>query len=105
MTERMVEQVLVLRCQTGDEAAFAELIGRYHRRVHYYLQKMLGSADCADDAMQELWIDVLRSIRKLRDASAFAPWLYRLARVRAYRELRRARPAASTASIATTTSS
>jgi RNA polymerase sigma-70 factor, ECF subfamily len=83
------EPLLVLRCQAGDAAAFAELVGRYHRRVHYYLKKMLGSPDRADDALQEFWIDVFRSIPKLREASAFAPWLYRLARDRAYREIRR----------------
>jgi RNA polymerase sigma-70 factor (ECF subfamily) len=94
-TESLAEQVLVLRCQAGDEAAFAELISRYHRRVHYYLQKMLGSPDRADDATQELWIDAFRSLAKLRDAASFAPWLYRLARDRAYREMRRSKPPAS----------
>jgi RNA polymerase sigma-70 factor (ECF subfamily) len=89
--ESLVEQMLVLRCQTGDEPAFTELVERYHRRLRYYLQKMLGSADRADDAAQELWLDVLRSIGKLKEPRAFAPWLYRLARVRAYRELRRPR--------------
>jgi RNA polymerase sigma-70 factor (ECF subfamily) len=95
--QTIYEPVLVLRCQLGDERAFAEIVGRYHRRVHYYLRKMLGSADRADDAMQELWIDVFRSIPKLRDASAFSSWLYRLARDRAFREIRRsAKPQAAT---------
>jgi RNA polymerase sigma-70 factor (ECF subfamily) len=91
-TDRIAEQVLVLRCQAGDEAAFADLVVRYHRRVHYYLQKMLNSADRADDATQDLWMDVFRSIPKLRDATSFAAWLYRLARDRAYRELRKSKP-------------
>src|SRR5438045_2277920 len=56
---------------------------------------MLGSPDRADDATQELWIDVFRSIPKLRDAKSFAPWLYRLARDRAYREMRKAKPQAT----------
>ena len=87
--QKIYEPVLVLRCQLGDERAFAEIVARYHRRVHYYLKKMLGNADRADDAMQELWIDVFRSIPKLRDANAFSSWLYRLARDRAFREIRR----------------
>jgi RNA polymerase sigma-70 factor (ECF subfamily) len=87
------ESLLVLRCQAEDADAFAQLVRAYYSRVHYYLRKMLASPDRADDALQELWIDVYRSIPTLRDPQAFPAWLYRLARNRAYRELRRARPA------------
>src|SRR4051812_35662315 len=87
--QAVYESLLVLRCQAGDARAFAEVVQRYHRRVHYYLTKMLGAPDRADDAVQELWMDVFRSIPKLRDAGAFASWLYRLARDRACREIRR----------------
>jgi RNA polymerase sigma-70 factor (ECF subfamily) len=89
------EALLILRCQAGDEAAFTQIVRLYHPRVHYYLVKMLGSADRADDAAQELWIDVFRAIPKLRDAGAFASWLYRLARDRAYRTIRSAKPQAT----------
>jgi RNA polymerase sigma-70 factor (ECF subfamily) len=94
--ESLLVQVLVLRCQTGDASAFAELIGRYDRRVRYYLQKMLGERpDRVDDLCQELWLDVFRSIRRLREPRAFGTWLYRLARDRAWRDLRRTRPEAT----------
>ena len=89
--ETIDEPLLVLRCQAGDEAAFAQIVQRYHPRVHYYLSKMLGSADRADDASLELWIDVLRSIGGLRDSRAFRSWLYRLARDRAFRTIRGAK--------------
>src|SRR5256885_16639698 len=92
--QTIYERLLVLRCQAGDARAFAEIVQRYHRRVHYYLAKMLGRPDLADDALQELWIDVFRSIPKLRDASAFRSWLYRLGRDRAYPEARRPPPRA-----------
>src|SRR5688500_17996058 len=97
MTQRaadsLVEQMLVLRCQTGDHSAFTELVGRYNDRVRYYLQMMLG-AQAVDDALQELWLDVFRSVGKLKEPRAFGAWLYRLARNRAYRDLRRTLAAA-----------
>jgi len=34
--DRLYERVLVLRCQAGDEAAFAELVQRYAPRLRYY---------------------------------------------------------------------
>jgi RNA polymerase sigma-70 factor (ECF subfamily) len=92
--ESLLVQVLVLRCQTGDAAAFAELVGRYDRRLRYYVQKMLARRplDRIDDVLQDLWLDVFRSIGKLREPRAFGTWLYRLARDRAWRDLRRDRP-------------
>src|SRR5688500_15840083 len=50
-----------------------------------------GDADAADDALQDVWLDVFRSVGKLQDLGAFAGWLYRIARDRAYRVLRRKR--------------
>jgi len=68
-------------------------VGRYHQRLRYYLQKML-DAQRVDDALQELWLDVFRSIGKLTEPRAFAAWIYRLARDRAYRDLRRTKTSA-----------
>ena len=44
--------------------------------------------DAADDLLQETWIDVYRKINRLR-LEAFKTWLYRIARDKAYRQLRR----------------
>src|SRR5262249_35126830 len=92
VADRLYERVLVLRCQTGDGAAFAELVDRYSPRLRYYLRKMLGQGGAVEDALQEVWFDVFRSVPRLADAGAFPAWLYRLARDRAFRELRRRRP-------------
>jgi RNA polymerase sigma-70 factor (ECF subfamily) len=86
--DRIYEQVLVLRCQAGDEAAFAELVGLYGRRLRYYVRKMLGHAD-AEDVLQDIWLDVYRSVPRLVNAAAFPAWIYRIARDRTYRELRK----------------
>jgi len=87
--ERLVERVLVLRCQTGDAAAFEELVGRYAPRVRNFLGQLLGDAHVAEDVLQEVWLDVFRGFEKLQELDAFRPWLYRIARDRAYRLLRR----------------
>src|SRR4051812_29894924 len=89
--DRLYERLLVLRCQAGDEAAFAEVVGRYGPRLRYFLRKML-DADDAEDALQDVWLDAHRGLWRLADAGALPAWLYRVARDRAYRVLRR-RPA------------
>ena len=87
--DRLSERVLVLRCQAGDAAAFEELVVSFSPRLRYYLRKMLRELDCADDVLQEVWIQALRGLPTLADSGAFRAWIYRIARDRAYREFRK----------------
>jgi len=86
-TDKIAEQVLILRCQIGDGEALSELIARYSPGVRFYLRKLAGPA--ADDLLQETWFDVYRKINTLQQPAAFTTWLYRIARDKAYRRLRR----------------
>src|SRR5262249_49396498 len=87
--ERLLERLLVLRCQTGDDDAYRELVGRFGPRLRYFLRKLVGRADRADDLVQEVWLDVLRQLPRLRDAGAFTTWLYRIAHGKAMLDGRR----------------
>ena len=40
IVERVYRSLLVVRCQAGDEMAFAELVERYQPRLRFYLCKM-----------------------------------------------------------------
>src|SRR5262245_15046171 len=90
-TDRLQEGVMVLRCQAGDETAFAELVDRYQPRLRYFLRKMLHDFQGAEDVLQEVWLDVFRGVVRLAEIGAFRTWLYRIARDRALRELRKRR--------------
>jgi len=90
--DRLYERLLVLRSQTGDEGALTELIRLFSPRLRYYLRKMLPQRDGeTEDLLQEVWCDAVRSLGSLRDAAAFPAWIYRIARDRAWRLLRRER--------------
>lgn len=91
-TDRLYEMVLVLRCQAGDEGAFAELVENYQPRLRYYLRKMLHDVQGAEDALQDVWLSVFQAVARLADVGAFRAWLYRIARDRALRDLRKHRP-------------
>ena len=86
--DRIYEQLLVLRCQAGDDAAFAEVVERYDRRLRLYLRKMLAPRDGIEDVLQDVWFDAFRGMRKLKDPNALCAWLYRIAHVRACRIVR-----------------
>ena len=88
---RIADRLLLLRCQVGDGAAFADLVARHHARLGGYLRALLRNEAAADDALQDVWLAVWRGLPRLQDPDAFVPWALRIARDRAFRELRRRR--------------
>jgi RNA polymerase sigma-70 factor (ECF subfamily) len=90
-TERLYEQILVLRFQAGDEAAFVEIVQRYHDRLRYYVRRLSVEEGRVDDVLQEVWLLVFRGLARLRRPRALPVWLYRITRNAALAEQRRAR--------------
>jgi RNA polymerase sigma-70 factor, ECF subfamily len=78
--------LLVLRCQAGDERAFARLMDAFGDRTLRYLRGLVG--DGAEDVQQEVWLTVYRRIATLDDPRRFRTWLYRTTRHRAIDHLR-----------------
>ena len=87
--ELVLEQILILRCQTSDPGALSELIRRYEKPLRYFISRLLSEPASADDIFQDTWLAVLRRLSTLRKPEAFAAWLYRIARNKVYRQLRR----------------
>jgi RNA polymerase sigma-70 factor (ECF subfamily) len=85
--EKLRLHLLVLRCQTGDEGAFAALFHELGPRTLRYLQGLVG--DAADDVQQELWLAVFRGLSSVGNPGAFRTWLFRTTRHRALDFLRR----------------
>ena len=86
---RIADRLILLRCQVGDPAAFADLVARHQVRLGGYLRALLGHDAAAADALQDVWLAVWRGLPDLRDPDAFVAWALRIARDRAFRELRR----------------
>jgi RNA polymerase sigma-70 factor (ECF subfamily) len=78
-----------MRCQVGDEPAFARLFAWFGPRTLRYLRGLIG--DAADDVHQEVWLTVYRSIGGMANPGAFRTWLFRTTRHRAMDFLRRQR--------------
>ena len=79
--------LLVLRCQAGDDRAFARLMDAFADRTLGLLRGLVG--DDADDVQQEVWLTVYRGIGGLSNPAAFRTWLYRTTRHRAVDFLRK----------------
>jgi RNA polymerase sigma-70 factor, ECF subfamily len=69
---------LVERCQQGDAEAFRELFHAHRQDVARLAQRMLGRPSDLDDIVQEVFLQVHRSIRDFRHGARFSTWLYRV---------------------------
>ncbi len=69
---------LVERCQAGDAEAFRELFRLHRADVARLAQRMLGRAADLEDIVQEVFLQVHRSIRDFRHGARFSTWLYRV---------------------------
>ena len=96
VSDSRADELLAIRCQMGERAAFDSLIARWHEPLWRYLRRMANDDD-ARDLAQDTWIRVLRGIAKLREPAKLRPWLFGIARRVAMDRLRAqyARPALS----------
>jgi RNA polymerase sigma-70 factor (ECF subfamily) len=69
---------LVERCQRGDAEAFRELFRAHRQDVTRLAQRMLGRSTELEDIVQEVFLQVHRSIRDFRHGARFSTWLYRV---------------------------
>lgn len=68
---------VIQRARAGDAAAFRELYAQHHRQVARQLAFLVPRADL-EDVLQDVFIEVFRSIRRFEGKSAFTTWLYRV---------------------------
>ena len=82
------ESKLVIRLQGGDIEAFDELYERHRRRILAYIYGLIGDHGKAEDITQECFVRLVEKIETIKPEKGVSPWLYRVARNRAYDLLR-----------------
>jgi RNA polymerase sigma-70 factor, ECF subfamily len=65
--------------QAGDRTALEQLLIPYERPLYALCRGILGHADDAEDAVQEMFLRALRALSAFRGDSAVRSWLYRIA--------------------------
>ena len=79
MSEREIDQELVVRVQQGDKKAFDLLVLKYQLRVSKLVSRFLRNQSDVPDVVQEAFIKAYRALPNFRGDSAFYTWLYRIA--------------------------
>ncbi len=73
------DEELVRRFLDGREQAFRELFDRYYRKVFHLCYRFCGGdSNLAEEASQETFLQVYRSLVRFQFKSSFYTWLYRV---------------------------
>ena len=75
----MVTEDLIERVKAGDEHAFRQLVGPYQGELQLHCYRILGSAQDAEDALQETLLAAWRGLARFEGRSSVRTWLYRVA--------------------------
>lgn len=78
MSEREIDQELVVRVQKGDKKAFDLLVLKYQLRLSKLVSRFLRNQSDVPDVVQEAFIKAYRALPNFRGDSAFYTWLYRI---------------------------
>ena len=70
---------LMLRVRDGDEAAFAQLVEAFQRRLITVFTHLVGDRTLAEDLAQEAFLRVYRARTGYVPTAKFSTWLYRIA--------------------------
>jgi len=74
-----VTEDLIERVKAGDEHAFRQLVGPYQGELQLHCYRILGSAQDAEDALQETLLAAWRGLAQFEGRSSVRTWLYRVA--------------------------
>ena len=70
---------LLAAAREGDEQAFRQLIEPYRHALNVHCYRMLGSAQDAEDLVQETLLRAWRALERFEPRAQFQTWLYRIA--------------------------
>ena len=75
---RAEDSALAASCQAGDLAAYERLYALQGAKMKNLARNLLGNPVDAEDAVQETFLKVQRSISSFRGQSSFVTWTYRI---------------------------
>jgi RNA polymerase sigma-70 factor, ECF subfamily len=75
---RAEDSALATSCQAGDLRAYERLYAQQGARMKNLARNLLGNSSDAEDAVQETFLKVQRSIASFRGQSSFVTWTFRI---------------------------
>ena len=73
------EALLIEKIRAGDSRAFADLIGRYERKIYRLAKHITQNDEDAEDVLQETFLKAYSHLDGFQGQSRFYTWLVRIA--------------------------
>ncbi len=70
---------LVEACRAGRTEAFSLLVQRYQGRLYPTIARLIGSAEDAEDILQDAFVRAFEKLDQFQGDSSFYTWIYRIA--------------------------
>ena len=83
------DPAFLARLRSGDEAAFRQLVRRFHGALVGTANAIIGSRAQAEEVVQDTWLAVVANIARFEGRSSLATWLFTIAGNRARTRARR----------------
>jgi RNA polymerase sigma-70 factor (ECF subfamily) len=74
------DEELMLQYKAGALAAFEELVRRHQRKVFHFALRFLGNRAGAEDALQEIFLRVVKHAPTYEPKAKFTTWMFTIAR-------------------------
>lgn len=87
--ERAQEDLLVIEAQGGNQRAFEALFRIHNAPLRRFAFRVCGDEQLALDAVQDAWITLSKTLRRLKDPRGFRVWAYKTVRWRVTDQARR----------------
>lgn len=85
---QMTDEALIQLVLSGQENAYAVLVRRYERLLHFVIQGYLPAHDDRQEVIQDTFLRAFRALPDFRSESKFSTWLSKIARTQALSRLR-----------------
>lgn len=79
MEDRQEDFLIAENIQAHPEVGFRMLMAKYKEPIYWHIRRIVETHDDAQDAMQETFLRIFRSIGQYRKDCSFAAWIYRIA--------------------------
>jgi len=78
--EEASDEVLMMRFQSGDRAAFAALVRRHKTAIYNFILRQIRTPAAAEDLAQDVFVKIVQNAADFKHEARFTTWAYTVAR-------------------------
>ena len=78
--EEVTDEVLMMRFQGGDRAAFGGLVRRHKTNIYNFILRQIRIQPVAEDLVQDVFVKIVQNAADFKHEARFSTWAYTIAR-------------------------